>query len=192
MRLTPIEKPKGTVMRIAYSMSKKYFGKVISPLKTVYARAPKSIKMVNEISKFTQNVSLDHSLVFLIQCQTALINGCAFCVDIARAQGVRNKDFLAKFDALGAFEESDLFSQREKAALEYTAEATLHKTVSDTTFKRLKQQFNEQEIVEITLMNAIENYYNLTNMPLGVESDGLCMVPLKQPVAPAAEPEMAS
>jgi len=38
----------------------------------------------------------------------------------------------------------------------------------------LRRHFNEREIVEITWLNALENYYNLINLPLEIESDGFC------------------
>ena len=53
-------------------------------------------------------------------------------------------------------------------------EATRNKKVSDGTFEQLRRYFNEQEIVEITWVNALENYYDLLNVPLEIESDGFC------------------
>jgi alkylhydroperoxidase family enzyme len=55
-------------------------------------------------------------------------------------------------------------------------EATRSKTVGDATFERLREQFSEREIVEITFLNAIENFYNLINLPLEIEEDGLCAI----------------
>lgn len=49
----------------------------------------------------------------------------------------------------------------------------LAKTVSDETFEDLKKYFTEQEIVEITWINASENYFNLMAKPLGLTSDEL-------------------
>ncbi|MGH7635477.1 MAG: carboxymuconolactone decarboxylase family protein, partial [Gemmatimonadaceae bacterium] len=60
------------------------------------------------------------------------------------------------------------------AALKYADEITRHKRVSDATFAALRKHFSEREIVEITFLNALENYYNLMNLPLEIESDGFC------------------
>jgi hypothetical protein len=38
MRLEPIEKPKGLMMRIAYSITRRHFGKVMTLMKLVIAR----------------------------------------------------------------------------------------------------------------------------------------------------------
>jgi alkylhydroperoxidase family enzyme len=54
--------------------------------------------------------------------------------------------------------------------------ATRHRRVSDATFGALRKHFNESEIVEITWLNAVHNYYNLINLPLEIESDGLCAI----------------
>jgi alkylhydroperoxidase family enzyme len=53
-------------------------------------------------------------------------------------------------------------------------EATRHKRVSDATFETLRKHYSELEIVEITWLNALENYYNLVNLPHEIESDGFC------------------
>ena len=48
--------------------------------------------------------------------------------------------------------------------------------MDDATFERLRKHFNEREIVEITWVNALANYYNLINVPLELEADGLCAI----------------
>jgi len=50
------------------------------------------------------------------------------------------------------------------------------KNVGDATFADRRRHFNEREIVEITWLNALGNYYNLLNLPLGIEADGLCAI----------------
>jgi alkylhydroperoxidase family enzyme len=83
---------------------------------------------------------------------------------------------MDKFNALSEYRTSPLFSERERAAMAYVEEATRHKRVSDPTFEALRKHFNEREIVEITWLNAVENYYNLINLPLEIESDGFCAI----------------
>jgi alkylhydroperoxidase family enzyme len=61
-------------------------------------------------------------------------------------------------------------------ALAYVEEATRTKRVSDDTFAALRRHFGEREIVAITWLNAVENYFNLLNVPLGIEADGLCAI----------------
>jgi alkylhydroperoxidase family enzyme len=177
LRLEPIEKPRGFVMRMAYWGIRREFGKVITPVKVVIARMPKALKLTNEISKFElKGIRLDPELHFMIATLASQINGCSFCVDLGQAMAVRDHLKLEKFNALSDYKTSPLFSDRERAALTYVEEATRNKRVSDATFTELRKHFEDWEIAEITWINAIENYYNLINIPLEIGSDGLCAI----------------
>lgn len=175
-RLAPIEEPHGVRLRLAYWGIRRGLGKVITPAKVLYARVPESIPVVRSMQKFQQKgVKLEPGLQILVTDLASRINGCAFCEDIGRAVALRRRMGLEeKLDALLNYRTDPLFSPRERAALAYVEETTRHKRVSDGTFAELRAQFTEREIVEITLLNAIENLYNLTNLPLGIGSDGLC------------------
>jgi AhpD family alkylhydroperoxidase len=177
MRLKPIEKPKGLMMRIAFWMARRQLGKVITPMKVLYTRVPGLLKPSYAIQKFEMNgMKLEPSLKFMVANLTAQINGCGFCIDIGRAVAMRGSVPMEKLDALLEYKTSPLFSERERAALAYAEEATRRKRVSDATFAALRKNFSEPEIVEITWLNAVENYYNLINLPLEIESDGLCAI----------------
>jgi AhpD family alkylhydroperoxidase len=176
MRLQPIDKPKGLMMRLAFAGSRRRFGKVLTPMKVLYTRVPAMQKVGYEIQKFDAKIQLDKRLHFLLAGLTAQINGCGFCIDIGRAEALREDVDMNKFSALADYRTSPLFSDRERAALAYVEEATRNKRVSDVTFEALRKNFSETEIVEITYINALENFYNLINIPLEIESDGLCAI----------------
>lgn len=97
-------------------------------------------------------------------------------MDIGRAAALRERVDMNKFSALAKYRTSPLFSERERAALAYVDEATRNKRVSGATFEALRRNFSEAEIVEIPYINALENLYNLINIPLEVEPDGLCAI----------------
>ncbi len=177
MRLEPIDKPKGLMMRIAFWMTKRQFGKVMTPMKVGTARMPGSLRLSYEISKFELNgIRLERSLHFMIAMLVSQINGCGFCQDLGRSMVVREHLGMDKVNALSEYRTSPLFSDRERAALAYVEEATRHKRVSDATFEELRRHFKDWEITEITWINAIENYYNLINIPLEIGSDGFCAI----------------
>jgi len=181
MRLKPIEKPKGLLMRVAFWMTRRQFGKVLTPMKVMYPRVPGMLKAAYEIQKFeTNGIHIEKGLHFMLGALISQINGCNFCVDISRAVAISEGVGTDKFNALAEYRNNPLFSDRERAALAYVEEATCHKRVSDTTFDALRKNFNEAEIVEITWLNAVHNYYNLLNMPLEIESDGLCAIALER------------
>src|SRR5215472_10992782 len=100
--LPPIEQPRGFITRLAYSFSKKQFGKVPTPVKVVYSRMPTGFGMfVGKISKLDKQLTLPTEMQYLIREQVARINVCEFCMDIGRYFVVKASMNEAKFDALG-------------------------------------------------------------------------------------------
>ena len=177
MRIAPIDRAPTLKGRIASWMMKRQLGKVITPARVVYNRVPAAYDVAYALVKLPARVSLAPQLRLLVQTWPAMLNSCHFCVDIAKAQAVMAGLGLEKFEALPEWRTSPLFDDRERAALAYVEEATRNRKVSDATFETLRKHFNEREIVEITYLNAIENFYNLINIPLGIdESDGLCAI----------------
>ena len=175
MRLEPIEKPRGFMMRMAYWGMKRQMGKVMTPVKVVGARMPGSLKFTNEIVKFeTKKIRLEPELHYLIGALGSQINGCSWCTDFARFVAIRDNVGLEKLNALSEYRTNPIFTSRERAALAYVEEATRSKRVTDATFAELRNHFKDWEIVEITWINAIGNYYNLINIPLEIDSDGFC------------------
>lgn len=72
---------------------------------------------------------------------------------------------------------SDLFSERERAALEYAEAMTVTgRTVSDELFARVRAHFSEAQVVELTAAVALENFRSKFNVALGVEAQGFCVL----------------
>lgn len=179
--LPPIEKPLGFIQKIAYSMSKKQFGKVPTPVKVVYARMPAGFGMfVGKISSLDKKLTLPREMQFLIREQVAHINVCEFCMDIGRSFVVKASMNEAKFDALPEYRTSPLFNEAERAALDYVSELTRNRSVAPETFARLRNHYSEQAICEIVWLVASEHFYNLTNLGLNIHSDMLCDIARKR------------
>lgn len=172
-RIAPVENPDSLKMKLAYWITKQKIGKVITPMKVVQARLPETLSVTQKLTKVENNLSLPDELIFFIKSYVATLNGCSFCIDIAKA-AAENDTTVAKYEALLNFRSSSAFSATEKAALTYVEEISLNKEVPDATFQTLEKHFSEKEIVEITWLNAMENYYNLINKPLHIGSDNLC------------------
>jgi alkylhydroperoxidase family enzyme len=78
--------------------------------------------------------------------------------------------------------QSDLFSERERAALAYAEAITLANTVSDDIFEIVRRHFNDDEIVELTAVITFEICVAKFNRALEIEGQGICAVrpPVKQ------------
>ncbi len=175
--LPPIEKPHGLMMKLAYSMTRRQFGKVLTPLKVHAARLPIAFGLFySKIAKLDQKLVLPAETVLLLREQVARINVCLFCIDIGRLFTIKASMNQAKFDALEEYRTSPLFTAAERAALDYATELTKEKKVSPDTFARLASHFSEREICEIVWLVASEHLYNMTNIGLNIHSDMLCEI----------------
>ena len=77
-------------------------------------------------------------------------------------------------DALPEYGTSPLFTDAERAALDYATELTGNRGVEAETFARLTRYYSEREICDIVWLVASEHLYNMTNIGLNVGSAGLC------------------
>lgn len=73
---------------------------------------------------------------------------------------------------------SDLFTGRERGALEYAEAMTITGAgVGDELFERVRAHFAEAEIVELTAAVALENFRSKFNTALRIEAQGFCVLP---------------
>jgi alkylhydroperoxidase family enzyme len=172
MRLEPIDRAPTLLGRILSYGMRRMLGRTITPARVLYNRVPRLWNVAWAFLRLESSVSIPSSLWLLIQTRIAMVNGCAFCEDIARARAVRDAVGLERFDALQNWTESGVFSEAERAALAY-AEAMNERRVDDSVFATLRKHWDERAIVEISTACALENYYNLINLALEVPDDGL-------------------
>jgi AhpD family alkylhydroperoxidase len=157
----------------------------------IWAHQP---KMMMGMGKFNQAVrkgkSIDERLRNLLELKGAQMIGCEFCVDlgsqICRHSGFSEEELLA----LARYRQSDLFSEREKLALDYTvAVMRTPVEVTDELFARLQEHFSDKQLVEITALLTLVNLDRL-NAAFGIGSagfsEGMVCVPPDRPVANAA------
>jgi len=168
-------------MKLVYAMSRRKFGKVLTPLKVASARLPLAFGLFSsKIGKLDKRLSLPPELALLIRERVARINVCLFCIDIARSLTIEASMNQAKFDALDEYRTCPLFTDAERAALDYVTELTRDKKVSPDTFARMAAHYSEREICEIVWLVASEHYYNMTNIGLNIHSDMLCDIRRKK------------
>jgi alkylhydroperoxidase family enzyme len=82
-----------------------------------------------------------------------------------------------KIRAVPTWRDSGLFSEMERDALEYAERITItDERVDDELWARLRRHFGEDQMVELTAAVALENFRSKFNVPLGVESQGFCVL----------------
>ncbi|HZE05621.1 MAG TPA: carboxymuconolactone decarboxylase family protein [Solirubrobacteraceae bacterium] len=157
-------------------------GSGIEPVE-VWAHQP---KMMSGMGRFQQAVrkgrSVDERIKYLVELKGAQLIGCEFCVDlgsqICRNSGFSDEELLA----LPRYRDSDLFTEREKLALDYTvAVMRTPVEVTDELFDRMKEQFTSEQLVEITALLTLVNLDRF-NAAFGIGSAGfsdgmVCVLP---------------
>ena len=174
--LPPIERPKGLIMKIVFFVTRRQFGKVPTPLTVFSARMPISFgSFYGKVSRLDKKLALPEKTAVVIRERVASVNLCLFCMDAARFYATRKSaDNAPRFDSLSEYRTSSLFTDAERAALDYATELTSDKEVKPDTFERLARFYSEREICDIVWLVASEHLYNMSNIALNIGSDGLC------------------
>ncbi len=154
---------------------------MLTPLKVHSAGLPPAFGLFySKVNQLDKKLLLPPETILLIREQVAHINVCLFCMDIARSFTIKASMNAAKFDALDQYRTSPLFSDAERAALDYVTELTKDKKVNPDTFDRMSRYYSEREICEIVWLVATEHLYNMTNIGLNIHSDMLCDISKKK------------
>ena len=172
-RLSSVEHPKDLVLKLAYFLSKREFGKVIAPLRYIYARCKPAMMTSYKIITSEKKLNLPKETRIFIRYYTSHLNDCPFCSNIIEFGSAKENLEFQEWKEFMNFRNSEKFTDREKALLAYLEEVNFSKTATDETFDELQRYFSDKQIVEITWLNATENYFNLIAKPLGLISDGL-------------------
>jgi AhpD family alkylhydroperoxidase len=165
-------------------------GNGIEPME-IWAYQP---KMMMGMGRFNQAVrkgkSIDARLRNLVELKGAQMIGCEFCVDLG-SQICRNSGFSEEeLLALARYRQSDLFTEREKLALDYTAAVMRTPVeVTDELFTGMQEHFSDAQLVEITALLTLINLDRF-NAAFGIGSagfsEGMVCVPPDRPIASPA------
>jgi alkylhydroperoxidase family enzyme len=192
----------GPIVKVVYRLMRKgtrkmtgreaAHGSGIEPLE-IWAVRP---KMMSGMGKFQGAVrkgdTVDERLKYLVELKGAQMIGCEYCVDLG-SQICRNSGFSDdELLALPRYRQSDLFTEREKVALDFTVGIMRTPVeVGDELFAQMKEHFTDEQIVEITALLTVVNLDRF-NAAFGVGSagfsEGMVCVP---PDRPAAKPSLA-
>jgi alkylhydroperoxidase family enzyme len=179
--LPPIERPRRLMMKLVYAMTRRQYGRVLTPLKVFAARMPLAFgQFYGKISALDKKLLLPQETLMLIREQVSRTNVCRFCMDIGRYYSIKASLDQAKFDALEDYRTSPVFTDAERAALDFVTELTRNNRADPRIFSQLARFYTEREICEIIWLVASEHFYNMTNIGLNIHSDMLCEIGRKQ------------
>jgi alkylhydroperoxidase family enzyme len=176
------ERQAGPIVKLVYRLMRRGVKKMtgreaahgdgIEPI-AIWAHQP---KMMSGMGKFQGAVrkgnTVDDRLKYLVELKGAQMIGCEYCVDLG-SQICRNSGFSdPELLAMPRYRQSDLFTESEKLALDYTvAVMRTPVAVTDELFARMKEHFTDAQLVEITAMLTVVNLDRF-NAAFGVGSAG--------------------
>ena len=114
------------------------------------------------LEHYLRECGLDQTILHLIKLRVSQINGCAYCLDMhwkdLRAMG----DSDLRLYELGAWEETDFYTEKERAALKWAEVITrISEThAPDEAYADVRKQFNEKEVADLTVAIATINAWN--------------------------------
>lgn len=166
-------------VRLLLWLQRRKYGEVLKP-GLLWGRSPRVfLAMAGLYGAIDRKGSpLDPVLRSLVTVRVSQMNGCRFCVDINSATLAQRAGSLDKVRALADWHGAQIFDERERVALEYTEAMTAAGVpVSDVLFARLRRNFDDDAIVELTALIAFQNLSSKFNSALGVPAQGFCDLP---------------
>ncbi|MGI8491573.1 MAG: carboxymuconolactone decarboxylase family protein [Acidimicrobiales bacterium] len=174
--------PKGLVARLALKYSTRRFGRVVEPALAAchHAGVLVAAGAVETAAEKGWRKLDGHLRHLAIQAVSGQI-GCSWCIDYGHYEGIQQGIDPRKVRDVGRFATSDVYTDVERAVIEYAVAATATPAaVDDALMERLHAHLDDAEIVELAAWVALENYRSRFNAGLGLKSQGFsdsCEVP---------------
>ncbi|MEQ8268611.1 MAG: carboxymuconolactone decarboxylase family protein [Parvibaculum sp.] len=134
----------------------------LNPRMNPYKASPAAYKPLLELQAYTDKCGLEHALLELVKTRASQINGCAFCLEMHTREARAAGESEARLYLLNAWRESPLYTDRERAALEWTEAVTLvsQTGIPDAAWEAVRLEFSEKEIVDLTVAIGMINVWN--------------------------------
>jgi AhpD family alkylhydroperoxidase len=124
--------------------------------------APNAVRAMLGIAFAARESGIEPELQELICVRASQLNGCAYCVDIHTQEARAAGETEQRLYALPVWREAPFFTERERAALNWTEHVTLiaQDHVPDEVYEDVRRQFSEAEVANLTLVIAAINVTN--------------------------------
>ena len=134
----------------------------MKPRMNIFQAAADGTKAMVAVETAIEKSGLEHGLIELVRLRASQINGCAFCINMHVDDALKHGESAKRLHLLDAWRESPLYTNRERAALNWTESLTrIAKTgAPDEDYELLKRHFNETEIAHLTLLIGAINLWN--------------------------------
>ncbi len=134
----------------------------MSPRLNAQTLSPELSRKYLDFSLALRGSTIDEHLQHLVEIRASQINGCAFCLDMHVKQAKISGERELRLYHVAIWRESPLFSERERAALEWTEAVTKlgEHGVTDAVYDAVRAQLSEKEITDLTFCVMAINGWN--------------------------------
>jgi AhpD family alkylhydroperoxidase len=189
-----VEERNGPMVRGAQFYSRRMYGRDITITPVIAHSRPIMIGWGTLEFCYERAHRVDERLKDLAATRVATMIGCQFCIDISSALGRKAGVTEEQLRDFHDYRTSPAFSAEERLVMEYAEEMSKERVeVPDELFARLREHFDEAQIVELTAAIAIENFRSRFNNALDIAPAGFSegmFCPVPDSVAAAAQPEL--
>jgi AhpD family alkylhydroperoxidase len=128
--------------------------------------SPEASKAMNELHSFVHKCGLERRLLELVKLRASQINGCAHCIDMHSKELRADGESEQRLYLLSSWQESSFYTERERAALAWTEAVTVVSQghVPEDVYQLARAQFDERELVNLTLVIVAINGANRLNI----------------------------
>jgi AhpD family alkylhydroperoxidase len=119
------------------------------------------------LEKYLATCGLEEKLLHLVKLRVSQINGCAYCIDMHTKDARLAGETEQRLFCLSVWRECPFYTDRERAALEWTEAVTLitHGHVPDELFERVKAVFSDKELADLNFAVVAINAWNRIAIP---------------------------
>jgi AhpD family alkylhydroperoxidase len=120
------------------------------------------MKAMYALEGYVKSTDIEQPLIELIKLRASQLNGCAYCVDMHTKDARIGGETEQRLYALSVWRETPFYTERERAALEWTEALTLisESHVPDEIYESVQRQFSEKELVDLTMVVVLINGWN--------------------------------
>lgn len=129
--------------------------------------APKGMKIMFEMEDYlAKETTIEPLLQELIKIRVSQINGCAFCLNYHTSDAIKMGETNQRLFLLNTWDETDLFTQKEKIAVDFAEKITLiaDYTMDESSYEQLSVHFTDKEIFDLMLITTQINSWNRINI----------------------------
>jgi len=167
------ESTRDPIVRAAYRSSRRKTGAIVDPLR-LFAHHRTLMAGYGAMETATERSHLVGERVkHLAEIRAAMLAGCEWCLDFGSSVSAEADVSEEDMRELPLYATSERFTEEERVVLDYaTGMSRTPVDVSDELFARLREHFDEPQLVELTSLIALENYRARFNWAMGIESQG--------------------